>query len=288
MVLLVSRVAVNSEQRRETLRTALERFEIRDRVVFVHSSWTALSSLLTNWKDAIDLLSESIGRNGTLVMPTYPMLGLSQTHLDQHPFFDCQRTPSHAGLLTEIFRRLPDVRRSVHPTHPVAARGPRAVELTEGHERSSTPFDGNSPFHRMYEAGAVVLCLGVYNMTFRHLADHLIRDALPYDIYADRVTRVRIIDCEGVEGHMETRGHNPLITCNHRIVLDRMRRGGGSRLLRPLRRILLRGAVTDRRQVNGLRVEWIPVRPYVALYHRCYRDGRLRFFPRTGPGGVAV
>jgi aminoglycoside N3'-acetyltransferase len=265
----------------EALRAALEQLDVRDRVVFVHSSWTALSSLVDSWRQAIDLLSESIGRGGTLVMPTYPMRAYSQTHLDEHPFFDCRHTPSQAGLLTEIFRRLPDVRRSVHPTHPVAARGPRAVELTEGHERSSTPFDSNSPFHRMYESGAVVLNLGVRNMTFRHLADHLIQDSLPHDIYADRVTRVRIIDCEGVEGYMETRGHNPLIACNHWVVLNRMRRGGGLRFVQPLRRLLLRRPVTERRKVKGLLVEWIPVRPYVALYHRCYRDGRLRFFPRT-------
>jgi hypothetical protein len=242
----------------EALRAALEQLDVRDRVVFVHSSWTALSSLVDSWRQAIDLLSESIGRGGTLVMPTYPMRAYSQTHLDEHPFFDCRHTPSQAGLLTEIFRRLPDVRRSVHPTHPVAAR-----------------------FHRMYESGAVVLNLGVRNMTFRHLADHLIQDSLPHDIYADRVTRVRIIDCEGVEGYMETRGHNPLIACNHWVVLNRMRRGGGLRFVQPLRRLLLRRPVTERRKVKGLLVEWIPVRPYVALYHRCYRDGRLRFFPRT-------
>lgn len=244
-------------------------------MVFVHSSWAALSSLLDSWTQAIDLLRESVGSGGTLVMPTYPMQGLSQAHLDAHPFFDCRRTPSQAGLLTEIFRRMSNVRRSVHPTHPVAASGLRAVELTEGHERSSTPFDANSPFHRMYEADAVVLTLGVRNMTFRHLADHLIRDSLPHDIYSDRVTRVRIIDCDGVEGYMETRGHNPFIKCNHEVVLDRMRGGLGS-----LRRILRRGAVTQRRNVGGLRVERIPVRPYVAMYRRCYRDGTLVFFPR--------
>jgi aminoglycoside N3'-acetyltransferase len=269
----------------EALRAAIGRLDVRGRVVFVHNSWTALSRLMASWSQALDLLRESVGETGTLVMPTFPMRGLSQIHLDEHPFFDCRRTPSQVGLLTEIFRRMPDVRRSVHPTHPVAACGPRAAELTEGHERSSTPFDSNSPFHRMYEADAVVLNLGVRNfMSFRHLADHLIRAELPHDIYSDRVTRVRIIDCEGVESQMETRGHNPFVMCNHEIVLDRMRRGGGRRRLQPLRRVLLRGAVTERRDTGGVLVEWIPVRPYVASYHRCCRSGRLRFFP-TEDGG---
>jgi aminoglycoside N3'-acetyltransferase len=257
----------------KALRAVIQRLDVRDRVVFVHSSWDALGGLLDSWTQAIDLLRESVGSRGTLVMPTYPMRGLSQRHLDQHPFFDCRHTPSRAGLLTEVFRRMSDVHRSVHPTHPVAASGSRAVELTEGHERSSTPFDGNSPFRRMYESDAVVLTLGVRNMTFRHLADHFIRHDLPHDIYSDRVTRVRIIDCDGVESQMETRGHNPFITCNHEVVLDRMQGGG----LGALRRILGRGALTQRRDVSGLRVARIPVRPYVAMYRRCYRNGTLAF-----------
>jgi len=45
----------------------------------------------------------------------------------------------------------------------------------------------------MYEANAVVLNLGVRTMTFRRLADHLLRDSLPHDVYSDRPTSVRII-----------------------------------------------------------------------------------------------
>lgn len=259
--------------------------DVRDRVVFVHSSWGALSGLLDSWTQAIDLLRESVGGEGTLVMPTYPMKGSSQAHLDEHPFFDCRRTPSKVGLLSEIFRRMPDVHRSVHPTHPVAAYGRRAVELTEGHQRSPTPFDRASPFHRMYEADAVVLNLGVRTMTFRHLADHLLQDSLSHDIYSERPRSVRIIDCRGFEGHMVTRGHNPMITCNHEVVLDRMRRRASRSGLQPLRHVTLRGAAAADGGVGELLVEWIPVRPYVELYHRCYRSGRLRYYPREPEDG---
>ena len=35
----------------------------------------------------------------------------------------------------------------------------------------------------------------------------------------------------------------------------------------------------------GILLELIPVRPYVELYHRCYREGQLRFFPRSETPG---
>jgi aminoglycoside N3'-acetyltransferase len=269
----------------EGLRSALERLNLRDKIVFVHSSWTALSHLGESWKPAIELLCRSVGRGGTLVMPAYPMRGLSQSHLERHPFFDCRRTPSQAGLLSEIFRRMSQVRRSLHPTHSVTAWGAWAVELTTGHEHSPTPFDESSPFQKMYEGEATVLNLGVRNMTFRHLADHLIQDELPHSVYADQVIRVRLIDSKGVEKWMETRGHNPLVTCNHEVVLDQMRQEGAKLPPRRFHRTGGSGARTLCQDVDGILLELTPVRPYVELYHRCFREGTLRFFPRNGAHG---
>lgn len=266
----------------ERLKRTLESLALRDRIVFVHSSWSALSSTAESWRAVIQLLCDSVGSGGTLVMPAYPMRGLSQEHLVSHPFFDCRRTPSQSGLITEIFRRLRGVCRSVHPTHSVAAWGALASQLTTGHQRAATPFDGFSPFQRMYDEGALVLDLGVQRITFRHLADHLIRYELPHDVYADRVVRVRLIDCEGVESWMETRGHNPRITCNHRVVLDLMRERALRRPADSEQGCSSAGTGMVSRDVGGVPVELIPVQPYVAFYHRCYHEGLLRFFPRGG------
>lgn len=265
----------------ERLRSAIQSLDLQDNIVFVHSSWSALSPLVESWKAVIELLQRSVGSGGTLVMPAYPMRGRSQAHLERHPFFDCRRTPSQAGLLSEIFRRMSQVHRSLHPTHSVAAWGERALELTTGHEGSATPFDECSPFQRMYEGGAIVLNLGVRRMTFRHLADHLIQDQLPHDVYADQVVRVQLIDCEGVERWMETRGHNPFVTCNHQVVLDLLRHEGAqaSQSVHGLRNS---GAETVCQEVAGVLLELIPVRTYVEAYGRCYREGMLHFFPRNG------
>src|SRR5881397_1311983 len=42
-------------------------------------------------------------------------------YVQKNPKFDLRRTPSKVGPLTEVFRPLPSVVRSLHPTHPVAA-----------------------------------------------------------------------------------------------------------------------------------------------------------------------
>ena len=197
-------------------------------------------------------------------MPAYPMRGSSDTYLASNPRFDWRRTPSQVGLLTEVFRRMPGTRRSLHPTHSVAARGAEATELTEDHEMCATPFDETSPFHRIYDGDGLVLNLGVRTVSFRHLADHLLQDSMDHDVYSSRRARVLLIDELGTEHWMETRGHNPGITCNHGIVLDRMREEGG----------------TTRVAAGLSSLELIPVRGYVKRYHRCYREGELRFFPQ--------
>jgi len=250
--------------------SALGQLPLAGRIVFVHSSWSEMAPIARSPLELLTALGHAVGEAGTVVLPTYPMTGLSDTYLASNPRFDCRRTPSQVGLLSELFRRLPDTTRSLHPTHSVAARGMKAVELTTGHELCPTPFDENSPFHRMYEADALVLNLGVRTVSFRHLADHLLQDSISHDVYSSRRVRVSLIDTEGTEHWMETRGHNPGITCNHGVVLDRMRQEGGTTVV----------------PAGASSLELIPVRSFVELYHRCHREGVLRFFSRgaANPG----
>src|SRR5262249_12819822 len=136
-------------------------------------------------------------------------------------------------LLTEVFRRMPGAVRSLHPTHPVSARGPAAERITRGHERSATPFDEHSPFQRMLDAGADILGVGILSaMTFRHLAHHQIHDRLPYPIYSGRPTAARVIDRDGTAREIVTQGHNPRLSCEYASVLDRMARAGRIRRAR--------------------------------------------------------
>ena len=235
-------------------------------ILYVRSSYDEMGSVRATPSEIIEVLSEVVGPSGTLVMPTYPMTGLSQPYLEQHPFFDWRRTPSRSGLLTEVFRRLHGTERSVNPTHPIAARGPLAKWLTEGHEQSATPFDEHSPFQKLLERNAFVLSVGRFEaMTLRHFADHLIQDLIPYPIYAERPTRVRVIGKDGKEFVMHTRAHNPDLGCDHRIVLRRMAEEG----------------IVKTGRVGRVPISLVRLQPYIEAYQRYYGQGLFRHHLRS-------
>src|SRR4029078_7739547 len=104
----------------------------------------------------ISALRAAIGPDGTLVLPTH-----SWERAGHGDFtFDLMTTPSCVGAISEVFRRLPGIVRSLHPTHSVAAIGPRARALIDGHERALTPCGEGTPYARLIEAGGQILFLG--------------------------------------------------------------------------------------------------------------------------------
>jgi aminoglycoside 3-N-acetyltransferase len=161
-------------------------------------------------------------------------------------------------MLTEVFRRMPGTERSVHPTHPIAARGAGARWLTAGHERSRTPFDEHSPFMKLLERDALVLRIGRFDaMPLRHLADHLMQSEIPHPIYADREVHVRARGPAGDDLVVITRAHNPGLHCDHQVALERMAREG-----------LVRGTHLRRLALSAVRS-----RAYVDAYRRLHGAG---------------
>lgn len=71
----------------------------------------------------IDAIEAAIGRNGTLLMPTFSY------SFTKGEAFDVCRTPSSVGMLTERFRTRPGVHRTSDPIFSFACRGPLAREL---------------------------------------------------------------------------------------------------------------------------------------------------------------
>ncbi len=258
---------------KEVLRRALLKLGLQSgEMVFVHAAYSQMRSIRATPLEIIEMLCQITGEAGTVVMPTFSMRGFSQSYLDRHPWFDSRRTPAQTGFLPEVFRRMAGTERSLHPTHSVAARGAAAALVTADHDRCRTPFDEHSPFHKLLERDAFILSLGSLTaMTFRHLADHLIQDQIPFPIYSDRETTVRLITRDGEERWMLTRGHNPNITCNHMVVLERMDREG-------LRRTGTAGT---------LRLSLLRARAYIEVYRRCHAERLIRYSyrPRTESNG---
>ena len=180
----------------------------RGGVVIVHSSLSKIGHVEGGGDTVIDALLQVLGPDGTLVMPSFPFDTYVEDYLEAHREFDAKLTPSRMGKITELFRQRPGVRRSLHPTHPVAAIGPRAEVLTEGHHRDILSFGRESPFFKLCEQNGWVLLLGVdyHSMTNLHVVEDCF-EAFPYAVYAEKRIPVKIRDGSGVEREIEFRPH---------------------------------------------------------------------------------
>jgi len=125
----------------------------RGAVAMVHSSLSQFGYVEGGADTVIDALLEALGPEGTLAMPTLSFSWVG------HPPYDSGTTPSRVGAITEAFRQRPGVLRSGHPTHSVAALGPRAQEIVARHSPDQPVFAAESPYGKLYELDAWVLML---------------------------------------------------------------------------------------------------------------------------------
>ena len=125
----------------------------------VHASLRSIGTIDGGADAVIEALVEVVGDRGTVAMPSF-----HYTRPLPEPYFDVRTTPGKTGMLTEVFRRRPGVRRSVHPTHAVSALGPRADEFLDGHLSCEAVGKG-SPLDRIAQAGGYVLLIGVSHVS---------------------------------------------------------------------------------------------------------------------------
>ena len=163
--------------------------------VMVHSAFSHIKRRVPNISPErlIRLLQDLLGPEGTLLMPTFAFRGRQSHYVDSHSNFDVRSTPSAVGILTEVFRKMPDVIRSYHPTHAVAGWGRHARELLSTHHLGGT-FGVKSPFYRLREFDGIVVGLGRryrYSFTITHVAEEL--NPISREIAFDELPRKMII-----------------------------------------------------------------------------------------------
>jgi len=151
-------------------------------LVMVHSSLSSFGQVEGGAETVIQALLETLGPEGTLVMPT-----LCQTEKERRfETWDIRTSPSDVGKITEVFRTWPGAARSDHATHSVAALGPLAERITAGHATAGgrpgpwgpAAFAAGSPWQAFYDLDARILFAGV---TFRvntmgHFIEHLVAE----------------------------------------------------------------------------------------------------------------
>jgi aminoglycoside 3-N-acetyltransferase len=191
-------------QEAAAIRPALEGIGVpRNGVLVVHSAIARLSRCGFRAEAIIEALLDYLS-DGSLLMPTMTWRTVSP----HNPDWDEMATPSHTGVLTEVFRTRYAVARSIHPTHSVAGFGAAARTLLARHHVDNTPVSGNSPYGLMRDYRAYVLMIGVGLECCT--AIHLAEETIAADLYvrpADSAELYRCRDRHGTEHLVRTRRH---------------------------------------------------------------------------------
>lgn len=178
--------------------------------VLIHTSLSKIGYVENGPETIVSALKKVIGEKGNILMPTSPNAGLQLEYIRSLEAFEVKNSPSALGAITEYFRKLPNVKRSAHPTEPVACLGPDADFYTEGHLGELTPYTDRSPFARISERGGKILYVGV---TFDNAGTnlHTLEDAVDfkYPVYYDEVFDVKIILENAEQKIVQTKVHNP-------------------------------------------------------------------------------
>ena len=172
-----------------SLKEDLQRLGLREGMtVIVHSSLKSLGWVCGGPVAVVNALMETVGKEGTIVMPTQSA-DLSdpsfwenppvpeewwETIRQEMPAFDPRTTPTLGmGSIVECFRTYEGVTRSYHPTTSFAAWGKHKAAITS-EQSLSYSLGEESPLQKLYDLNAYVLLLGVGygNNTSLHLAEH--------------------------------------------------------------------------------------------------------------------
>ncbi|MCS7222388.1 MAG: AAC(3) family N-acetyltransferase [Anaerolineae bacterium] len=166
--------------------------------VLVHSSLSSLGWVEGGADTVVDALIAAVSPGGTVLAPA--LTGSPEDGPDRPPRMDVRSTPcaSWIGRIPEAFRRRPEARRSLHPTHSVTAIGAQAEWYTTGHEHCTTPCGPGSPYIRLMDRGGYILLLGCTqeSNTSLHALEELA--GVPYHLQY-QITHAIVVDADGRE-----------------------------------------------------------------------------------------
>jgi aminoglycoside 3-N-acetyltransferase len=188
-------------------------------IVLAHIAYNQFLGFTGQPSDVLGSLRSAVSQSGTLLMPSMPFTGSALEYVQSGPMFDVRRTPSQMGLVTELFRRSPGTIRSLHPTHPVLANGPRASELIRDHPLAKTPCGRHSPFAKLVEKDAKIALLGtgIGAMTFYHHLEEVLESLLPESPFTKESFDVAFRGYDGEMMHITTRLYDPVLSGRRRL-----------------------------------------------------------------------
>ncbi len=174
---------------KESLIQEFEKLGIRSgQIIEVHASLSSFDYVIGGAQTVVDALMESVGSNGTIVMPTQnrgntepseweaPAIqpGNYREVRNAIPVNDPKHSDIYGmGSIVENFRHRPDVIISDHPSVSYCAWG-RYAKLLCNRQSLHFPLAQESPAARMYEMKGYVLLIGCDfgKVTSMHLAEY--------------------------------------------------------------------------------------------------------------------
>lgn len=174
--------------------------------IMLHSASGTHHGFFGTIEELTNVFLDAVRPDGNVLMVSLPYMSSSLEYLAKLKAFDVRKTPSMMGLVSEYFRRRPDVLRSLHPTHPVLAWGAKADWIVAGHERCLYPCADGTPFHKLAELDgkAVFFNVPFATFTFFHYLEHMVSDRMPFALYTERPFDVAVIDREGFRSTVST------------------------------------------------------------------------------------
>lgn len=212
--------------------------------------------------DVTDTMLRAIGDSGNLIMMSLPYRGMTYMHLKSGHSFDVRSTPSRMGLISEFFRRREGVLRSLSPTHPVLAYGPKAEWIVADHERCVHPCGPGTPFDKALalEGKLVFFDTTLDSMTFFHWIEHYVQDQVGLTLYDPELFQVPVTDHAGEERTVATYAFSPEIIPKRRLVV--------------LHEELDRRGVTASRWVGNTKIIVVSLRDIVSCVDEMIAAGR--------------
>jgi aminoglycoside 3-N-acetyltransferase len=174
--------------------------------LMVHSGFSRLNGFKGLPSQVVDTLLAALGPDGNLLMVSMAYKTSAYEYLKLGKPFDVRKTVSHMGIISETFRRRPDVLRSLHPSNPVLALGPHAEWIVANHENCLKPCGVGSPFDKMAQVQAKILFYdaSIHTQTFFHYLEDMVETQLDFPLFRPELMEARVIDRTGATRTIRT------------------------------------------------------------------------------------
>ena len=163
-------------------------------ILFVHSSLKRIGFVEGGAQTVIDALLDTIGQEGTLVIPTYPLHNTMYELCNMKNYvFDYKTTPTGLGAIPAVFLKYKNIHRSIHPTHSISAIGRYAKEITESHHIGGKTYGENSPWAKLIEMNGKFLGIGITlgPTTQYHYVEDIMGNDFPIKVKTNKVYKLK-------------------------------------------------------------------------------------------------